>query len=101
MAGPARAVGLSVSYPVTEVVTIGVERFWPLAVLPVADESGGTYFSAAETDRLRLLFGGGSREFEGENLTVGTRNTFITAGVELTASPGQANRVAVKPGADY
>jgi len=67
----------------------------------VASESDGTYFSSEETERLRLLFGGGSREYEGENLTVVTRNTFITSGLSLTASPGQANKVAVKSGADY
>ena len=67
----------------------------------IASESGGSYYAADETSRLRLLFGGSSRQFSGQNLTVVTRDTFITSGVELTANPGQANRVTVKSGADY
>ncbi len=67
----------------------------------IAEASGGSYFNADESNRLRLLFGAASRQFEGEGLTVVTPNTFITSGVELTASPGQANDVAVKSGADF
>jgi len=67
----------------------------------IAEESGGTYFEASERNRLRLLFGAASRQFEGDGLTIVTPGTFITSGVELTASPGQANEVAVKSGADY
>jgi len=67
----------------------------------IAEASGGSYFAADESSRLRLLFGAASRQFEGEGLTVATPNTFITSGVELTANPGQANDVAVKSGADF
>jgi len=67
----------------------------------IARESGGSYFSADETSRLRLLFGGASRQFRGQNLTIVKQNTFITSGVTLTANPSQANEVAVKAGADY
>ncbi len=67
----------------------------------IAGASGGSYFAADQTDRLRLLFGSGSRRFAGTNLTVVTPETFITSGVTLTANPGQSNRVSVKSGADY
>ncbi len=67
----------------------------------IADAGGGSYFDAGESNRLRLLFGAASRQFQGQNLTIVTPGTFITSGVELTASPGQANDVGVKSGADY
>ncbi|WP_123533921.1 vWA domain-containing protein [Halosimplex salinum] len=67
----------------------------------IAERSGGSYYAADETSRLRLLFGGSSRQFRGQNLTVVKQNTFITSGVTLTANPSQANEVAVKAGADY
>ncbi|WP_254838420.1 VWA domain-containing protein [Natronomonas marina] len=68
----------------------------------VADASGGTYLRADDTTKLELLFsGGGGRSFEGENLTVVSRDTFITSGLELSANPGKANEVQVKQGADY
>jgi hypothetical protein len=86
----------------TRVITVGAgERVSEETLRTIASESGGSYFAADETNRLRLLFGGASRQFDGENLTVVTRGTFITAGVTLTADPGQANRVAMKPGADF
>ncbi|MFC7020682.1 MULTISPECIES: vWA domain-containing protein [Haloarcula] len=86
----------------TRVVSVGAGRkVNELTLREIAAESGGSYFAATETNRLRLLFGGGSRRFQGEKLTIVTRDTFITSGVELTANPGQANRVTVKPGADY
>jgi Mg-chelatase subunit ChlD len=67
----------------------------------IARESGGSYLRATETDRLRLLFGGASRQFEGEGLTVVDGNTFITSGVELTATPARVNDVSMKPGGDF
>ncbi len=67
----------------------------------IASESGGSYFEASERNRLRLLFGAASRQFQGDGLTIVTPGTFITSGLELTASPRQANEVAVKSGADY
>jgi hypothetical protein len=86
----------------TRVVSVGAGRkVNELTLREIAAESGGSYFAATETNRLRLLFGGGSRQFQGDRLTIVTRDTFITSGVELTANPGQANRVTVKPGADY
>jgi len=86
----------------TRVITVGAgDRVNEPTLRTIARESGGSYFAATETNRLRLLFGGASRQFEGENLTVVTRGTFITSGVTLTSDPGQANRVAMKPGADF
>ncbi|MEF8852477.1 MAG: vWA domain-containing protein [Haloarculaceae archaeon] len=86
----------------TRVITVGAgDRVNEQTLRTIARESGGSYFAADETNRLRLLFGGASRRFEGENLTVVTRGTFITAGVTLTSDPGRANRVAMKPGADF
>jgi Mg-chelatase subunit ChlD len=83
------------------VITVGVGDSVDASTLEqVAEASGGTYFAADETDRLELLFGAGASDFESRNLTVVER-TFVTSGVELTADPGEANRVAVKAGADY
>jgi hypothetical protein len=67
----------------------------------IAEAASGSYFAADERSRLQLLFGGTSRQFEGDSLTVVTPDTFITSGVELTSNPGQANEVAVKGGADF
>jgi hypothetical protein len=66
----------------------------------VAQESGGNYFRADETERLRLLFGGGSRQFQGEGLTVVDSTHFITSGVTLESTPGRVNDVSMRPGAD-
>jgi hypothetical protein len=83
------------------VITVGTgERVNEETLRGVAQASGGTYFAADETSRLELLFGGGATDFESENLTVVER-TFVTSGVDLTARPGQSNRVAIKSGADY
>ena len=67
----------------------------------IAGAAGGSYYRADETDRLRLLFGGSSRRFSGDGLTVVERDSFVTAGVELTANPPRANDVSVRPGASY
>jgi Mg-chelatase subunit ChlD len=67
----------------------------------IADESDGNYYRADETDRLRLLFGGGSRQFEGDGLTIVDSDHFITSGVTLESDPGQANDVSMRPGADF
>lgn len=67
----------------------------------IADESGGNYFRAGETDRLRLLFGGGDREIEGDGLTIVDSNHFITSGVTLESDPGRANDVSIRPGARF
>ncbi|MFB6154518.1 MAG: VWA domain-containing protein, partial [Haloferacaceae archaeon] len=67
----------------------------------VASASGGTYVRATETNRLRLLFGGASRQFEGEKLTVVDANHFVTAGVTFESNPPRANDVSMKSGADF
>lgn len=100
--GPPAAVANQLGREGTRVVSVGVGKRVGVATMrQIARESGGSYFAADETERLRLLFGGASRRYQGENLTIVTEGTFITSGVELTANPGQANKVQVKPGADY
>jgi len=84
------------------VVAVGAGRTVNEGVLRrIAEESGGNYFRADETDRLRLLFGGGSRQFEGEGLTVVDSGNFITSGVTLESNPGQVNDVSMRPGANF
>ena len=86
----------------TRVITVGVGEQTNEATLQrIAEQSGGSFYRADETDRLRLLFGGASRQYEGDSLTVVNPNTFITSGVELTSNPGQANDVSVRPGAEF
>jgi hypothetical protein len=65
-----------------------------------ARSNGGTYFRADETDRLRLLFGDESRQFQGNALTIVDSTHFITRGVTLTATPGETHALTVKQGAD-
>jgi Mg-chelatase subunit ChlD len=67
----------------------------------VADASGGTYIHATETNRLRLLFGGASRQFRGEGLTVVDSSHFVTSGVTFESNPPRVNDVSMKPGADF
>lgn len=67
----------------------------------IADAGGGLYLRGDETDRLRILFGGSSRQFSGEGLTIVDANHFITRGVDTTASPARINTVSVRQGADY
>ena len=84
------------------VITVGAGRNVNEGVLRrIAEESGGNYFRASETERLRLLFGGGSRQFQGEGLTVVDSGHFITSGVTLESSPGSVNDVSMRPGADF
>jgi Mg-chelatase subunit ChlD len=84
------------------VVAVGAGRQVNEAVLRrIAEESGGNYFRADETDRLRLLFGGGSRQFQGEGLTVVDSGNFITSGVRLESNPGRVNDVSMRPGANF
>ncbi len=86
----------------TRVITIGAGRSVNERTLQrIASQSGGTYFRATETDRLRLFFGGSSRRFEGEGLTIVDPNTFITSGVTLESNPAAANDVAIRRGADF
>ncbi|MEF8855983.1 MAG: VWA domain-containing protein [Haloplanus sp.] len=84
------------------VIAVGAGRNVNEGVLRrIAEESGGNYFRADETDRLRLLFGGGSRQFDGDGLTVVDSNHFITSGVTLESNPGRINDVSMRPGADF
>ncbi|MEF8818064.1 MAG: vWA domain-containing protein [Haloferacaceae archaeon] len=84
-----------------QVVAVGVgERTNVPRLQQIARLSGGTYIRADETQRLRILFGGSSRQFEGSGLTIVDPNTFLTAGVELESTPGNANDVSTKAGAD-
>ena len=63
----------------------------------IADESGGSYFQASETDRLSILFGGSDRSPEGDRLTLVDTSHFITQGVETTTDLSSSNDVKVKP----
>ncbi|MFB6172765.1 MAG: VWA domain-containing protein [Haloarculaceae archaeon] len=84
------------------VVSVGVgERLDPAVLQAVAEESGGVYLQANETDRLRLLYDDTSRSFSGDGLTVVDRNHFVTAGVDPRSDPPKANDVSVKQGADF
>lgn len=83
------------------VIAVGVgERTRESTLRTVAEQSGGNFLRASETDRLRILFGGQSRQYEGEGLVVVDPNAFVTAGVDLESNPGQANGVSVRRGAD-
>jgi hypothetical protein len=85
-----------------QVVSVGVgARIDRDRLAEIADASGGQFLRADETDRLRLLFGGDSRTFSGDGLTVVDRTQFITAGVRPTSNPPLAHEVSVKPGADF
>jgi hypothetical protein len=84
------------------VVAVGAGRTVNQGVLRrIAEESGGNYFRADETDRLRLLFGGASRQFQGEGLTIVDSGNFITSGVTLESNPGRVNDVSMRPGANF
>lgn len=84
------------------VIAVGAGRNVNEEVLRrIAEESGGNYFRASETDRLRLLFGGGTRQFQGEGLTIVDSGHFITSGVTLESNPGNINDVSMRPGADF
>ncbi|MDZ7687498.1 MAG: VWA domain-containing protein [Halobacteriales archaeon] len=62
----------------------------------LADESGGSFFQASETDRLSILFGGEDRTPEGNRLTLVDTSHFITQGVETTTDLSSSNEVKVK-----
>jgi hypothetical protein len=85
----------------TRIIAVGAgETVDAEALRRISRASGGSYLAADETSRLQLLFGGSSPQ-AGDGLTIVTRGTFITSGVELTADLARANEVSVKPGADY
>jgi len=99
---PATVVARRLDRQGTRVIAVGAGGNVDEDVLQqIADAGGGSYLRADDTTRLELLFGGGGQQVEGDNLTVVSRNTFITSGVEPTASPGRANEVRVKQGADF
>jgi hypothetical protein len=62
----------------------------------IADASGGSYFRATDTERLRILFGGQDRQPEGSGLTIVDSSHFITDGVETSAELPSAHEVSVK-----
>jgi hypothetical protein len=85
-----------------QVVTVGVGN--PVndeLLTEIAGSTGGQFLRADETDRLRLLFGGDSRTYASDKLTIVDRNHFITAGVETTANPPLVHDVSVRAGADF
>jgi hypothetical protein len=85
----------------SNVIAVGVgQRTRESTLRTVAEQSGGSFLRAGETNRLRILFGGPARQYEGSGLVVVDPNTFITAGVDLESNPGQANEVSVRRGAD-
>ncbi|WP_255150778.1 vWA domain-containing protein [Halorarius halobius] len=98
----ARAVAERMASNGVRIVSVGVGQDVNEPLLrSIAGTTGGTYLRAGQTSRLRLLFGGPSRTYSGDTLTVVDGSQFITAGLELTADPAKANDVAVKSGADY
>lgn len=84
------------------VITIGVGADANADYLrSIADAGDGPFLWAQETNRLRILFGGDSREYRGDALTVLDRDHFVTSGVEFAATPGRSNEVTPEPRADY
>jgi hypothetical protein len=84
------------------VVSVGVgERTNDELLATVAEETGGFYLRADETDRLRILFDDTSRSYSGDGLAVVDRTHFVTAGVEPESNPPNANDVSVKEGASF
>ncbi len=74
--GPPAAVANQLGREGTRVVSVGVGKRVGVATMrQIASESGGSYFAADETERLRLLFGGSSRRYQGEDLTIVTEDT--------------------------
>jgi hypothetical protein len=85
-----------------QVVSVGVgNRVNERLLEDVAGRTGGQYLRADETDRLRLLFGGESRTFAADRLTIVDRNQFITAGVTPESNPPLTHDVSLKSGADF
>ncbi|ESP89132.1 VWA domain-containing protein [Candidatus Halobonum tyrrellensis] len=99
--GPATAAAQRLGQRGIRVVAVGTGNPNEETLRRIAEASGGSYFRATDTDRLRLLFGGSSRQYEGEGLTVVDENSFVTAGVELTSDPPLTNDVSVRTGAEF
>ncbi|RXK48641.1 vWA domain-containing protein [Halorientalis pallida] len=84
-----------------EVIPVGVGSEVAVDYLQeVADAGGGVFLRADESNKLRIEFGGETREFQGRGLTVLDRTHFITSGVEFAARPGRTHSVAAVRGAD-
>jgi hypothetical protein len=84
-----------------EVIPVGVgEEIAVYHLREVAQAGGGPFLRADESNKLRIQFGGESRQFEGSGLTVLDRSHFITSGVEFAARPGRTHSVAAARGAD-
>lgn len=100
--GDARATARRLARDGVRVVSIGVGEEVNEALLrDVARTTGGSYLRGGATGRLRLLYGGDTRAYESDGLSVVDGGQFVTTGLELTADPPRANDVSVKPGADY
>ncbi|WP_336000120.1 vWA domain-containing protein [Halorientalis halophila] len=84
-----------------EVIPVGVGEDVAVDHLrQVADAGGGVFLRADESNKLRIEFGGESRQFEGDGLTVLDRTHFVTSGVEFAAEPANTHSVAAARGAD-
>ncbi|WP_299264351.1 vWA domain-containing protein [Halorientalis sp.] len=84
-----------------EVIPVGVGSEVAVDRLQqVATAGDGVFLRAGESSKLRVEFGGETREFQGSGLTVIDRTHFITNGVEFTARPGRTHSVAAARGAD-
>ena len=99
--GPPTAAAQRLGERGIRIITVGTGNPNEEHLRRIAKASGGNYFRATDTDRLRLLFGGSSRRYQGNALTVVDRDSFVTSGVELTADPPKNNDVSVRSGADY
>ena len=100
--GGAPATAARVAEEGVRVITVGVGGIVDDEYLRrTANAGGGTYLSADETNRLRIRFGGESREYEGTGLTVVDDDHFITSGVQFESNPGQSNVVAAEERADF
>ena len=82
------------------VTTIGVGDVRERTLRRIAEDTDGTYLEANETSRLRLRFGGPSRQFSGDHAVVVDDGHFVTRGVEPTAQLPGANRVSVRGAAE-
>ena len=99
--GPPTAAAQRLGEQGIRIIAVGTGNPREATLQRIAEASGGSYFRATDTNRLRLLFGGSSRRYEGDALTVVDRNSFVTTGVELTANPPRNNDVSIRSGADY
>jgi len=86
----------------SRVIAIGVgSNVAARGLREIARTGGGTYFAADESDRLRILFGGETRQYRGKGLTVVDGSHFVTRNVEFEAEPGQTNSVGPAERADF